>query len=78
MDDSANTDDPKDLRDQRPDYVEDKSGSGDVDGEDLSETVPPHINAGPQDPGSLGVDKPTVKLDEDAVRRAEAEGKGYQ
>ena len=78
MADPENMDDPKDLRDQRPDYVEDKSGSGDVDGEDLSEEVPPHVNAGPQDPGSLGVEKPTVELDEDAVRKAEKEGKGYQ
>jgi len=78
MADPEEMDDPKDLRDQRPDYVEDKSGSGNVGGDDLSEEVPPHVNAGPQDPGSLGVDKPTVGLDEEAVRKAEREGKGYQ
>ena len=70
--------DPLHLRDERPDYVEDKVGMGnEPDGDDLSEVVPPQVNAGPQDPGSLGVEKPTVELDEEAVRKAEAEGKGY-
>lgn len=68
---------PLHLRDERPDYVEDVSGSGDQDGEDLSETDPASVGTDPQDPGSLGVDKPTVELDEEAVRKAEAEGKGY-
>ena len=80
MADLSTKKDPLHLRDERPDYVQDTSGSGnrpDSD-DDLSETVPPHVNAGPQDPGSLGASKPTVELDEEAVRRAEAEGKGYQ
>ena len=78
MADLSTKDDPLHLREERPDYVEDKVGQGDVDGEDLSEDVPPQVNAGPQDPGSLGVHKPTVELDEEAVRKAEAEGKGYE
>lgn len=80
MADLSTKDDPLHLRDERPDYVEDKSGSGNVGdtGDDLSEEAPSHVNAGPQDPGSLGVEKPTVTLDEDAVRQAEKEGKGYQ
>lgn len=80
MADLSTKDDPLHLRDERPDYVQDKVGMGnqpDSD-DDLSEELPPQINAGPQDPGSLGVEKPTVSLDEEAVRKAEAEGKGYQ
>lgn len=80
MADLSSKKDPLHLRDERPDYVEDKSGAGNVgdSDDDLSEEAPSHINAGPQDPGSLGVDKPTVELDDEAVRKAEAEGKGYQ
>ena len=78
MADLSTKDDPLHLRDERPDYVEDKVGEGNHDGDDVSEEVPPQVNAGPQDTGSLGVEKPTVTLDEDAVRKAEAEGKGYQ
>ena len=80
MADLSTKEDPLHLRDERPDYVEDKVGMGnrpDSD-DDLSESVPPQVNAGPQDTGSLGVEKPHVTLDEDAVRKAEAEGKGYQ
>ena len=80
MADLSTKDDPLHLRDERPDYVEDKVGLGnrpDSD-DDLSEQQPPDVNRGPQDPGSLGVEKPTVSLDEDAVRKAEREGKGYQ
>ena len=80
MADLSSKKDPLHLRDERPDYVQDKAGLGnqpDSD-DDLSETVPPTVNAGPQDTGSLGVDKPTVELDEEAVREAERQGKGYQ
>ena len=76
MADLSTKKDPLHLRDERPDYVQDKVGLGnqpDSD-EDLSEVVPPTINAGPQDPGSLGVDKPTVSLDPDAVAEAEKKG----
>lgn len=80
MADLSTKDDPLHLRDERPDYVEDKVGMGNQPGDDddLSEEVPPQVNAGPQDTGSLGVEKPTVELDDEAVRKAEAEGKGYQ
>ena len=81
MADLSTKKDPLHLRDERPDYVEDKVGLGnqpDSD-DDLSETNAPTINAGPQDPGALGVDKPTAPpLDQDLVDKAEKEGKGYQ
>lgn len=81
MADLSSKDNPLELRNERPDYVEDKAGLGnqpDSD-DDLSEEVPPTINAGPQDPGALGVDKPHVSLDEDAVRDAEQKGTaGYE
>ena len=78
MADLASKKDPLHLREERPDYVEDKVGLGNRPNsdEDLSEEVPPTINAGPQDPGSLGVEKPTVHVDMEKVRKAEAEGKG--
>ena len=79
MADLSSKDDPLHLRDERPDYVEDKSGLGNEAGgdDDLSEEQAPEMNR-VEDPGSLGVDKPHVTLDEDAVRKAESEGKGYQ
>ena len=79
MADLSTKDDPLHLRDERPDYAQDKSGMGnqpDSD-DDLSEKQAPEMNR-VEDVGSLGVDKPTVTLDEEAVRKAEAEGKGYQ
>ena len=79
MADLSTKKDPLHLRDERPDYVEDKVGMGnrpDSD-DDLSEVAAPTVNAGPQDPGSLGVEKPTVTLDDELVRKAEDEGKGY-
>ncbi|MEM0963419.1 MAG: hypothetical protein AAGK21_12875 [Bacteroidota bacterium] len=71
---------PLDLRNERPDYVEDKVGMGNRPGSsaDLSEDVPPAINAGPHDTGSLGIEKPHVTLDDEAVQKAESEGKGYR
>ena len=79
MADLSSKDDPLHLRDERPDYVEDKSGMGNEAGgdDDLSEEQAPEMNR-VEDVGSLGVDKPHVTLDEDAVRKAESEGKGYQ
>ena len=79
MADLSSKKDPLHLRDERPDYVQDKVGLGnrpDSD-DDLSEEQPPDVNRGPQDPGSLGVEKPTVTLDEEKVRKAEREGKGF-
>ena len=79
MADLSTKKDPLHLRDERPDYVEDKVGMGNLpdSDDDLSEVASPSINAGPQDTGSLGVEKPTVKLDDELVRKAEEEGKGY-
>ena len=79
MADLSTKKDPLHLRDERPDYVEDKVGLGNQPGsdDDLSEEQAPDVNRGPQDPGSLGVDKPTVSLDEDKVEQAEREGKGF-
>ena len=80
MADLSTKKDPLHLRDERPDYVHDTDGMGnkpDSD-EDVSEEVQPSLNTDPQDAGSLGVKKPTVTLDDEAVRKAEAEGKGYQ
>ena len=76
LSDKAN---PLHLRDERPDYVEDKSGSGNRPGsdDDLSEVAQPTVGTDVQDPGSLGIEKPTVSLDPDAVQKAEDEGKGY-
>jgi len=76
MADDTPPEDALDLRDERPEYVEDQTGEV-VDGEDLSEDVQPSVGTDPQDTGDTGIDKPTVKLDDEAVRRAEAEGKGY-
>lgn len=77
MADMSTKKDPLHLRDERPDYVEDKVGEGNLDGDDQSEEVAPAINNGPEDPGSLGVDKPTVTLDDEKVKQAEREGKGF-
>ena len=50
----------------------------DVDGEDLSEDEQPMVGTDPMETSSTDVEKPHVELDEDAVRKAEREGKGYQ
>lgn len=78
MADLSSKDNPLDLRNERPDYVEDKVGLGNRpdSNQDLSEEQPPDVNRGPQDTGSLGVEKPTVHVDMEKVREAEQEGKG--
>ena len=76
MADLSTKKDPLHLRDERPDYVEDKSGETIDDGDDLSETVQPAIDTDPQDTGSLGVEKPTVHVDMDKVDEAEEQGRG--
>jgi hypothetical protein len=60
--------DPLDLPNERPDYVEDKTGNaGD-------ERVKPDVNAGPEDVGFLGKGKrPTVHLDKEKVRKHDEE-----
>ena len=72
MADLSTKNDPLDLRKERPDYAQDKSGMP----LDEAEETQPHVNAGPQDPGDLSKRKPVVHLDEEEVRRAEDEGKG--
>lgn len=75
MADLSTKTDPLHLRDQRPDSVDVLVGQGDQDGEDVTETTRPTVNAeDPADPGA--VEKPVVQLDPDAVAKAEAEGKG--
>ena len=71
MSDLASKSNPLHLRDERPDYVQDKSGSGNEAGEDddLSEVAQPSVGTDVQDTGSLGVDKPTVHVDTDDAKR---------
>lgn len=79
MADLSTKKDPLHLRDERPDYVEDRVGKGNHDGEDVSEDTVPTVNSeDPVDPGTVdAVDKPVVTLDREAVAKAEAEGKGF-
>ena len=61
---------PLHLREEKPDYVEDLTGdAGD-------ENVQPDVGTDPMEGPAEGRHKPTVHLDEEAVRRAEREGKG--
>lgn len=79
MADLSTKKDPLDLRNERPDYVEDRVGKGNQDGEDVSETTTPVVNS--EDTVDSGVidseQKPVITLDREAVARAEAEGKGF-
>lgn len=79
MADLSTKDDPLNLRDERPDYVQDRVGKGNADGHDASEDAASVVNSeDPLDAGTIdGVHKPVVSLDPDAVARAEAEGKGF-
>ncbi|MEL6616674.1 MAG: hypothetical protein AAFQ43_13110 [Bacteroidota bacterium] len=78
MADLSTKNDPLHLRQERPDYVQDRVGIGNRPdtSDDLSEEQPPDVNRGPQDPGSLGIEKPTMHVDMEKVREAEREGKG--
>lgn len=80
MADLSTKKDPLHLREERPDYVQDRVGEDNIDGKDYSEEIEPQVNAdvGTEDQGSLGVDKPTVTLDPEKVAQAEREGKGFQ
>ena len=80
MADLSTKKDPLHLREERPDYVEDKVGKGDHNGgEDVSETTPPTVSSEDvSDPGVVdSVDKPTIHLDAGKVEQAEREGKGF-
>ncbi len=58
--------DPKKLRHQKPDYVQDVSGTDDPDHQ-------PQVGSDPMDPPVEGTRKPVVHLDEEKVRRHDAE-----
>ncbi len=77
MADLSTKSDPLHLREERPDYVEDRVGEGNDDGVDRSETVSPPIGTDPQETSTPGVEKPTVTLDPEKVAQAEREGKGF-
>lgn len=61
-------DDPKKLKDQKPDYVEDKSGTDDPD-------IQPQAGTDPMEPSEEGVRKTIISPDPEQVRRAERDGK---
>lgn len=71
MADLSTKKDPLNLKNERPDYVEDVTGDAGDEG------VQPDVGNDPQEGSAEGIRKPTVHLDEEAVRRAEAEGKGF-
>lgn len=66
MADLASKKNPLDLRDEDPDYVKDVSGSEDP-------TNQPDIGTDPMSLPSEGTKKPVVHLDDEKVRRHDAE-----
>ena len=79
MADLSEKKDPLHLREERPDYVEDRVGEGDHDGKDVSETTVGVVSSeDTMDPGNIAsVQKPVITLDPEKVAQAEREGKGY-
>ena len=73
MADLSTKKDPLDLPDEKPDYVQDTSGP---ERSGLDADAQPADGTDPMEGAAEGVEKPTVHLDEEAVRRAEREGKG--
>ena len=69
MADLSTKHDPLHLREEKPDYVQDTSGSSDPNDQ-------PAIGTDPMEGPSEGPHKPHVQLDEEAVRRAEEKGEG--
>jgi hypothetical protein len=69
MADLSTKKDPLHLREEKPDYVQDQSGTDDPEGQ-------PDIGTDPMDLPVEGARKPTVHLDEEKVRRAEEKGEG--
>lgn len=61
--------DPKELEKERPDYVEDQSGSGKVDHQ-------PQIATDPMSTGQEGKHKTIISPDPEKVRDAERKGRG--
>jgi hypothetical protein len=70
MADLSTKKDPLHLKEEKPDYVQDTSGTG---GADRPSGVGTDLGEG----GSEGVRKPTVHLDAEQVKQAEREGKGF-
>jgi len=62
--------DPKELQKEKPDYVEDKSGSGMIDHQ-------PEIGTDPMSLPQEGKHKKVIAPDLEKVRKAEREGKGF-
>ena len=58
--------DPDKLDEQKPDYVEDTTGGDDPDQQ-------PQIGTDPMEGASEGIHKPVVHLDEELVRKHDAE-----
>jgi hypothetical protein len=73
MADHSTKKNPLELRRERPPYVIDRSGP---EREDID--APSAVGTDPTEAPDAEVGKPTVSLDEDAVRRAEREGKGFR
>ena len=69
MADLSTKKDPLHLREEKPDYVQDQSGTGDPEGQ-------PNIGTDPMAGPAEGRRKPTVHLDDEEVRRAEERGEG--
>ena len=68
MADLSTKKDPEHLEDEKPDYVEDVTGGAGDEG------TQPHVGTDVMDPGSAGqIEKPVVHLDEEKVRRHDAE-----
>jgi hypothetical protein len=61
--------DPKELEKEKPDYVDDKSGSGEVDHQ-------PQIGTDPMDAPQEGKHKTIIAPDPEKVREAERKGRG--
>jgi hypothetical protein len=74
MADLSTKKDPLHLQDEKPDYVEDTSGPARAG---LDRDAQPAVGSDPMEPSSSDVEKPVVHLDEEAVRKAEREGKGF-
>jgi hypothetical protein len=72
MADLSSKKNPLHLRNERPPYVNDLSGAERENSDD-----PPVVGSDPTDEPNADPSKPVVKLDPEAVRRAEDEGRGF-
>ncbi len=69
MADLSTKKDPLHLREEKPDYVQDKSGTDDPEDQ-------PDIGTDPMEGPADSKHKPSVHLDDEKVRRAEEKGEG--